>query len=36
MYSSLIKAIEDYVKETMSTNIAHDFKHVDRVRDWAL
>lgn len=31
-----IKTIEEYVKETMSNSIAHDFKHVDRVRNWAL
>lgn len=36
MNSSVIKTIENYVKEAMSSNTAHDFKHVDRVRNWAL
>lgn len=31
-----IKIIEDYVRKNTSNNIAHDFKHVDRVRKWAL
>jgi uncharacterized protein len=37
-----IQQIEDYVRQSMSTvaapdlRIAHDFKHVDRVRCWAL
>jgi putative nucleotidyltransferase with HDIG domain len=28
--------IEDYVRRITSGEIAHDFKHVDRVRNWAL
>jgi uncharacterized protein len=31
-----IVQVEDYVKRIMSGEIAHDFKHVDRVRNWAL
>jgi putative nucleotidyltransferase with HDIG domain len=31
-----IKKIEDYVKIKTANVIAHDFKHVDRVRNWAL
>jgi putative nucleotidyltransferase with HDIG domain len=34
--NSKIKKIEDYVKENTAEVIAHDFKHVDRVRNWAL
>jgi HD superfamily phosphodiesterase len=42
MANNRIQQIEHYVKDTMSTvvdydlKIAHDFKHVDRVRGWAL
>ncbi len=28
--------IEDYVRQTIGAGIAHDFKHVDRVRHWAV
>lgn len=28
--------MEDYVKNVMSNEVAHDFKHVDRVKNWAL
>ncbi|PIR93878.1 hypothetical protein COT97_04095 [Candidatus Falkowbacteria bacterium CG10_big_fil_rev_8_21_14_0_10_39_11] len=31
-----IKQVEDYVKSIMLVEVAHDFKHVDRVRKWAL
>ncbi|HEY41785.1 MAG TPA: HD domain-containing protein [Dehalococcoidia bacterium] len=31
-----IGQIEDYVRSTMTGAVAHDFKHVDRVRHWAL
>ncbi|UCB43116.1 MAG: HD domain-containing protein [Dehalococcoidales bacterium] len=31
-----IRQIEDYVRSTMIGAVAHDFKHVDRVRQWAL
>jgi len=34
--NSKIKKIEDYVKRNTDEVIAHDFKHVDRVRAWAL
>jgi uncharacterized protein len=42
MAKDKIEQIENYVKQLMSTvaapdlRIAHDFKHVDRVRGWAL
>lgn len=32
----VIQQIEDYVRSTMAGVVAHDFKHVDRVRHWAL
>lgn len=32
----IIKAVEDYVRRAMTGVVAHDFKHVDRVRRWAL
>ncbi len=28
--------VEDYVRQVMAQEPAHDFKHVDRVRNWAL
>ena len=31
-----IQQIEDYVRRVMTDVVAHDFKHVDRVRRWAL
>ena len=31
-----IKTVEAYVRSTMTGVAAHDFKHVDRVRHWAL
>ena len=31
-----VQKIEEYVKEIMSSETAHDFKHVDRVRNWAI
>src|SRR5690349_13699121 len=34
--SSRIQTIEAYAKPLMTGEIAHDFKHVDRVRHWAL
>lgn len=42
MPESRIQQIENYVKSVMAggfahdLKIAHDFKHVDRVRHWAL
>ncbi len=42
MTNNRLQQIENYVKQSMSTmidydlKIAHDFKHVDRVRGWAL
>lgn len=36
MPGTTIQYIENYVRETMSQSIAHDSKHVDRVRNWAL
>jgi HD superfamily phosphodiesterase len=36
MSETTIQSIENYVRDIMSQNIAHDFKHVDRVRSWAL
>ncbi|MFC1976077.1 HD domain-containing protein [Chloroflexota bacterium] len=42
MSNNRIQLIENYVKQTMNTvtvddlKLAHDFKHVDRVRGWAL
>jgi len=32
----MIRQVEDYVRSVMTGEIAHDFKHVDRVRHWAL
>ncbi len=34
--SKNIETIEIYVKSVMGDEVAHDFKHVDRVRNWAL
>src|SRR4030095_7866565 len=31
-----IQLIEDYAKSLMTGEVAHDYKHVDRVRHWAL
>jgi len=36
MAGSKIQLVEDYVRQAMSEEVAHDFKHVDRVRNWAL
>ena len=42
MVKDRIEQIEDYIKQSMGTgtapdlSIAHDYKHVDRVRGWAL
>jgi len=36
MVKNKITIVEDYVKSIMGSKIAHDFKHVDRVRRWAL
>ncbi|MDP2918376.1 MAG: HD domain-containing protein [bacterium] len=36
MKSKNIQQVEDYVKSIKDTEIAHDFMHVDRVRNWAL
>jgi hypothetical protein len=31
-----IRKIEDYARSRMTSDMAHDFKHVDRVRRWAV
>lgn len=36
MENPKIQQVENYVKSIMSEEVAHDFKHVDRVRNWAL
>jgi uncharacterized protein len=36
MPKSKVEQIEDYARETLTKEVAHDFKHVDRVRNWAL
>jgi len=36
MNNKKIQQVEDYVKSIMSDEVAHDFKHVNRVRNWAL
>ncbi|MBU1179327.1 HD domain-containing protein [Patescibacteria group bacterium] len=36
MNNKTIQQVEDYVKSIMSDEVAHDFKHVDRVKNWAL
>ena len=36
MRNKKIQQVENYVKSIMSKEVAHDFKHVDRVRNWAL
>lgn len=36
MNNKTIQQVEDYVKSIMSNEVAHDFKHVDRVKNWAL
>lgn len=36
MLENKITQVENYVKSVMSNEVAHDFKHVDRVRNWAL
>ena len=36
MAQDKIRQIEDYARETLAHEVAHDFKHVDRVRNWAL
>lgn len=36
MKNKNIQQVEDYVKSIRDTEIAHDFVHVDRVRNWAL
>lgn len=36
MINKTIQQVEDYVKSVMSNEVAHDFKHVDRVKNWAL
>lgn len=36
MSNKTIQQVEDYVKSIMSNEAAHDFKHVDRVKNWAL
>ncbi len=36
MPSDRIQTIEAYARQAMASNVAHDFKHADRVRNWAL
>lgn len=36
MSKDIIGQIEKYARKEMRDEIAHDFKHVDRVRNWAL
>jgi len=36
MNNKIIQQVEEYVKSIMSNEVAHDFKHVDRVKNWAL
>lgn len=36
MPENRIQLIEQHVKQTLSQTEAHDFSHVDRVRDWAV
>ena len=36
MQASKIQQVEDYARQAMAGAVAHDFKHVDRVRNWAL
>jgi len=36
MPKSRVEQVEDYARETLTKEVAHDFKHVDRVRNWAL
>ncbi len=34
--SNRVQLIEEYAQSLMIGEVAHDYKHVDRVRDWAL
>lgn len=36
MQASQRQAIEEYARRMMTAEVAHDFKHADRVRNWAL
>jgi len=36
MNNKTIQQVEDYVRSVMSDEVAHDFKHVERVKNWAL
>ena len=36
MQKNVIQQVEDYVKRVTKEEAAHDFKHVDRVRNWAV
>jgi putative nucleotidyltransferase with HDIG domain len=36
MSTDKMQSIEAYAREVMASNVAHDFKHADRVRNWAL
>jgi len=36
MLRNKIRQVEEYAAGTMASEVAHDFKHVDRVRSWAL
>ena len=36
MQKNVVQQVEAYVKKVMKDEAAHDFKHVDRVRNWAV
>jgi len=36
MKRHMLQELENYVRESMDREVGHDFKHVDRVRNWAL
>lgn len=36
MHNAILQQIEDFVRPFMVAEVGHDFKHVDRVRNWAL
>ncbi|MCL5795831.1 MAG: HD domain-containing protein [Patescibacteria group bacterium] len=36
MNKKIRQQLENYVKKVMGNQVAHDFKHADRVRNWAL
>ena len=36
MRKNEIQQVEDHARRMMAAEVAHDFKHADRVRNWAL